>query len=124
MLDFERFTKLDGKNIYVGKDINPNTSIFRYTDLFNLLMLSRNQFYVGAKKNSLDKLESGKEFFILSSDFAIARESRHESQAKKADSFGRKLKIPKTGLPPIGHSSRKKTFLCGRLMHPVLSVSE
>lgn len=124
MLDFERFTKLDGKNIYVGKDINPNTSIFRYTELFNLLMLSSNQFYVGTKKDFPDKLESGEEFFILSSDFTTTGESRQESQVKKVFSFDRQSKTQKTGLLPVGHSSKKKTFLCGRLMHRTLLVPE
>lgn len=110
MLDFERFTKLDGKNIYVGKDINPNTSIFRYTDLFNLLMLSRNQFYVGAKKNSLDKLESGKEFFILSSDFAIARESRHESRAKKSRQLRQEIKNTKDWLTTYWTLKQEEDF--------------
>ena len=78
MLNFERFIQLKGKNIYVAQDIDINFSIFKYTDLFNLLMINLNQFYVGIKKNFPDKLESGEEFVLLSSDLSIPGESISE----------------------------------------------
>lgn len=118
MLDFERFTKLDGKNIYVGKDINPNTSIFRYTELFNLLMLSSNQFYVGTKKDFPDKLESGEEFFILSSDFTTTGESRQESQVKKSIQLRQTIKNTKDWLTTCWTFKQEEDFFMWKTYAP------
>lgn len=118
MLDLERFKKAEGKNIYVGKDIHPNTPIFKYTELFNLLMLSRNQFYVGAKKNFPDKLESGEEFLILSSDFGIAGESRHESQVKKSKQLQQEIKMTKNWLTTCWTLKQEEDFFLWKAYAP------
>ena len=118
MLDFKRFKKSEGKNIYVAKDINPNTSIFKYTELFNLLMLSCNQFYVGLKKNFSDKLESGVEFLILNSDFAIAGESRHESQVKKSKQLRQEIEKTKDWLTACWTLKQEEDFFMWKTYAP------
>lgn len=118
MLDVERFKKLEDKNIYVAQDIDPNTSIFKYTELFNLLMLSRNQFYVGAKKNFSDKLESGEEFFILNSDFTIAGEPLPESQVIRSKQFRQEIKKTKDWLTACWTLKKEEDFFMWKTYAP------
>lgn len=118
MLDLDRFKKLEDKNIYVAQDIDPNTSIFKYTELFNLLMLSRNQFYVGAKKNFSDKLESGEEFFILNSDFTIAGEPLPESQVIRSKQFRQEIKKTKDWLTACWTLKKEEDFFMWKTYAP------
>ena len=118
MLNFERFIQLKGKNIYVAQDIDINFSIFKYTDLFNLLMINLNQFYVGIKKNFPDKLESGEEFVLLSSDFSIPRESISESQVIKSKELRKEIENSKYWLTACWTLKQEEDFFMWKTYAP------
>lgn len=98
MLDKKQFKKLENKNIYISEDKILSMPICKYTDLFNLLMLLSNEFYVGAKKRFSDMLESGDCFLNFSADFNIAGEPVSEMKWEMSKQMRKDVKETKNWL--------------------------
>lgn len=92
ILDKKQFKKLENKNIYISDDKLLSAPICKYTDLFNLLLLLSNEFYVGAKKRFSDMLESGDCFLNFSVDLNIIGEPLSKMEWKMSQQMREDVK--------------------------------